>query len=58
MYFYVVLMGREITHLQILVPLLLTVGKEEDLVIRDTVVLNTLSARSTSTIAVEPICLR
>jgi hypothetical protein len=47
-------MGREITHLQILVPLLLTVGKEEDLVIRDTVVFNTLYLN----IAVEPICLR
>jgi hypothetical protein len=46
----VVLMGRETGSLQLLAPLLLTGGKGADLVIRGNVVLNTLSARSTSTL--------
>jgi hypothetical protein len=41
-------MGRETDSLQLLAPLLLTGGKGADLVIRGNVVLNTLSARSTS----------
>jgi hypothetical protein len=41
-------MGRETGSLQLLAPLLLTGGKGADLVIRGNVVLNTLSARSTS----------
>jgi hypothetical protein len=45
----VVLMGRETDSLHLLAPLLLTGGMEADLVIRGNVVLNTLSARSTST---------
>jgi hypothetical protein len=45
---FVVLLGRETGPLQLLVPLLLTGGKGADLVIRGDVVLNTLSARSTS----------
>jgi hypothetical protein len=44
----VVLMGRETGPLQLLASLLLTGGKGADLVIRGNVVLNTLSARSTS----------
>jgi hypothetical protein len=43
-------MGRETGLLQVLAPLLLTGGKGADLVIRGNVVLNTLSARSTSTL--------
>jgi hypothetical protein len=43
-------MGRETGTLQLLAPLLLTGGKGADLVIRGDVVLNTLSARSTSTL--------
>jgi hypothetical protein len=43
-------MGRETNLLQLLAPLLLTGGKGADLVIRGDVVLNTLSARSTSTL--------
>jgi hypothetical protein len=43
-----VLLGREIGSLQFLAPLLLTGGKGADLVIRGDVVLNTLSARSSS----------
>jgi hypothetical protein len=43
-------MGRETGSLQLLAPLLLTGGKGADLVIRSNVVLNTLSARSTSTL--------
>jgi hypothetical protein len=43
-------MGRETGSLQLLAPLLLTGGKGADLVIRGNVVLNTLSARSTSTL--------
>jgi hypothetical protein len=43
-------MGRETGSLQLLAPLLLTEGKGADLVIRGNVVLNTLSARSTSTL--------
>jgi hypothetical protein len=46
----VVLLGRETGPLQLLAPLLLTGGKGADLVIRGDVVLNTLSARSTSTL--------
>jgi hypothetical protein len=46
----VVLMGRETGLLQLLAPLLLTGGKGADPVIRGNVVLNTLSARSTSTL--------
>jgi hypothetical protein len=46
--YYVVLLGRETGYLQLLAPLLLTGGKGADLVIRGDVVLNTLSARSTS----------
>jgi hypothetical protein len=45
-----VLMGRETGSLQLLASLLLTGGKGADLVIRGNVVLNTLSARSTSTL--------
>jgi hypothetical protein len=44
----VVLLGRDTGSLQLLAPLLLTGGKGADLVIRGDVVLNTLSARSTS----------
>jgi hypothetical protein len=46
----VVLKGRETGSLHLLAPLLLTGGKGADLVIRGNVVLNTLSARSTSTL--------
>jgi hypothetical protein len=45
----VMLMGRETGSLHLLASLLLTGGKGADLVIRN-VVLNTLSARSTSTL--------
>jgi hypothetical protein len=50
MCYSVVLVGRETGSLQLLAPLLLTGGKRADLVIRGDVVLNTLSARSTSTL--------
>jgi hypothetical protein len=50
-------MGRETGSLQILAPLLLTGGKEADPVIRDNVVLKTLSARSTSTLLRDQICI-
>jgi hypothetical protein len=53
----VVLMGRETGSLQLLAPLLLTGGKGADLVIRGNVVLNTLSARSTSTLLRDQICI-
>jgi hypothetical protein len=53
----VVLMGRETGSLQLLAPLLLTGGKGADLVIRGNVVLNTLSARSTSTLLRVQICI-
>jgi hypothetical protein len=53
----VVLMGRETGTLQLLAPLLLTGGKGADLVIRGDVVLNTLSARSTSTLLRNQICI-
>jgi hypothetical protein len=53
----VVLMGRETVSLQLLAPLLLTGGKGPDLVIRGNVVLNTLSARSTSTLLLDQICI-
>jgi hypothetical protein len=52
-----VLMGRETGTLQLLAPLLLTGGKGADLVIRGDVVLNTLSARSTSTLLRDQICI-
>jgi hypothetical protein len=55
--FSVVLMGRETSSLQLLAPLLLTGGKGADLVIRGNVVLNTLSARSTSTLLRDQICI-
>jgi hypothetical protein len=50
-------MGRETGLLQLLAPLLLTGGKGADLVIRGDVVLNTLSARSTSTLLPIQICI-
>jgi hypothetical protein len=50
-------MGRETGSLQLLAPLLLTGGKEADLVIRGNVVFNTLSARSTSTLLRDQICI-
>jgi hypothetical protein len=53
----VVLMGRETGTLQLLAPLLLTGGKGADLMIRGNVVLNTLSARSTSTLLLDQICI-
>jgi hypothetical protein len=53
----VVLMGRETSSLHLLVPLLLTGGKGADLVIRGNVVLNTLSARYTSTLLRDQICI-
>jgi hypothetical protein len=43
-------MRRETGSLHLLAPLLLTGWKGADLVIRDNVVLNTLSARSASTL--------
>jgi hypothetical protein len=46
----VVLMGRDTGYLHLLTPNLLTGGKRADLAIRGNVVLNTLSARSTSTL--------
>jgi hypothetical protein len=54
---FVVLMGRETGLAQLLAPLLLTGGKGADLVIRGNVVLNTLSARSTSTLLRDWICI-
>jgi hypothetical protein len=53
----VVLMGRETGLLQLLAPLLLTGGNGVDLVIRGAIVLNTLSARSTSTLLRDQICI-
>ena len=50
-------MGRETGSLHLLAPLLLTEGKGADLVIRGNVVLNTLSARSTSTLLRDQICI-
>jgi hypothetical protein len=50
-------MGRETGPLQLLTSLLLTGGKRADLVIRGNVVLNTLSARSTSTLLLDQICI-
>jgi hypothetical protein len=55
--FSVVLMGRETGFLHLLAPLLLTGEKGADLVIRGNVVLNTLSARSTSTLLRYQICI-
>ena len=46
----VVLLGRDTGLPHLLAPNLLTGGKGADLVIRGNVVLNTLSARSTSTL--------
>jgi hypothetical protein len=51
-------MGRETGSLHLLAPLLLTGGKGADLVIRGNVVLNTLSARSTSTLLRDQICIK
>jgi hypothetical protein len=48
--FFVVLLGRETSLLRLLAPLLPTRGKGADLVIHGNVVVNTLSARSTSTL--------
>jgi hypothetical protein len=53
----VVLLERETSSLQLLAPLLLTGGKGADLVIRRDVVLNTLSACSTSTLLRDQICI-
>jgi hypothetical protein len=53
----VVLMGRETGSLHLLAPLLLTGGKGADLVIRGNVVLNTLSAHSTSTLLRDQVCI-
>jgi hypothetical protein len=50
-------MGRETGLPQLLAPLLLTGGKGADLVIRGNVVLNTLSAGSTSTLLRDQICI-
>jgi hypothetical protein len=50
-------MGRETGSLHLLAPLLLTGEKGADLVIRGNVVLNTLSARSTSTLLRDQICI-
>jgi hypothetical protein len=50
-------MGREMGSLHLLAPLLLTGGKGADLVIRGNVFLNTLSARSTSTLLRDQICI-
>jgi hypothetical protein len=52
-----VLLGSDTGHLQLLAPLLLTGGKGADLVICGNVVLNTLSARSTSTLLRDLICV-
>jgi hypothetical protein len=51
------LMGRETDSLHLLAPLLLMRGMRADLVIRGNVVLNTLSARSTSTLLRDQICI-
>jgi hypothetical protein len=53
----VVLMGRDTGYPHLLAPNLLTGGKGADLVIRGNVVLNTLSARSTSTLLRDQICI-
>jgi hypothetical protein len=53
----IVLVGRETGCLHLLASLLLTGGKGADLVIRDNVVLNTLSARSTSMLLRDQICI-
>jgi hypothetical protein len=53
----VVLMGWNTGHPHLLAPNLLTGGKGADLVIRGNVVLNTLSARSTSTLLRDQICI-
>jgi hypothetical protein len=50
-------MGRETGSLYLLAPLLLTGGNGADLVIRGNVFLNTLSARSTSTLLRDQICI-
>jgi hypothetical protein len=53
----VVLMGRETGSLRLLASLLLTGGKGADLLIRGNIVLNTLSARSISTLLRDQICI-
>jgi hypothetical protein len=53
----VVLMGKDTGHPHLLAPNLLTGGKGADLVIRGNVVLNTLLARSTSTLLRDQICI-
>ena len=53
----VVLLGRDTGLPHLLAPNLLTGGKGADLVIRGDVVLNTLSARSTSTLLRDQICI-
>jgi hypothetical protein len=50
-------MERETSALQLLAPLLLTGEKGADLVIHGNVVLNTLSAHSTSTLLRDQICI-
>jgi hypothetical protein len=50
-------MGRKTGSLHLLASLLLTRGKGADLVIRGNVVLNTLSARSTSMLLRDQICI-
>jgi hypothetical protein len=50
-------MGRETGLLQLLAPLLLMGGKGAELVIRGDIVLNMLSARSTSTLLLDQICI-
>jgi hypothetical protein len=50
-------MGRETGSLHLLASLLLTEGKGADLVICGNVVLNTLSARSTSMLPWDQICI-
>jgi hypothetical protein len=53
----VVILGMETGFPHLLAPNLLTGGKGADLVIRGNVVLNTLSARSTSTLLRDQICI-
>jgi hypothetical protein len=53
----VVLLGRETGLPHLFAPNLLTGGKAADLVIRGNIVLNTLSARSTSTLLRGQICM-
>jgi hypothetical protein len=53
----VVLLGREIGLPHLLVPNLLTGGKRADVMICGNVVLNTLSAYSTSALLQDQICI-